>query len=349
MDRGLPDKRPLQPTLHEMRMSNLKTLLPQTPLTGLIVESAVHRDVSLYLKREDLSIWGSMKDRTAIWLICDVLRRVPHVREVIESTSGNLGVAIAAVTAELGLSFTAVVDPRTPPALASKIRELGGKTVTVKDRDESGSYLAARIRAANLLAMHKRDALWLDQYHNPANPAAHCAWTAPEILRQLGRAPGTIFAAVSTGGTARGLYDFFGARGTSIVAVDITGSSALGGPSAPRALTGIGSSLPSAFLDESLDVTRQYVSELAAVSVCRALWHEAGLALGGSSGAVIAACTIALANREVREPIVCICPDGGLPYASTIYADIGNCGGRTQGTGTDALPPACYRRAEQSV
>jgi cysteine synthase A len=301
------------------------------------------------LKREDLSIWGSIKDRTAIWLIGDVLRRVPRAHEIIESTSGNLGVAIAAVSAEYGLSFTAVVDPRTPPVLASKIRDLGGKTVTVEDCDEFGSYLASRMRVASLLAARKRDTLWLDQYHNPANPAAHRAWTAPEILSQLGRAPGTIFVAVSTGGTARGLYDFFGARETSIVAVDIVGSSALGGAPAPRSLTGIGSSLRSAFLEESLHITRQYVSESAAVSVCRALRHETGLMLGGSSGAVIAACTIALDRREVREPIVCICPDGGSPYSAFIYSDNSSHHDGEPGAGVDMLPPTHYRCVEQAA
>jgi cysteine synthase len=162
--------------------------------------------------------------------------------------------------------------------------------------------------------------MWLDQYRNPANPAAHRDSTGPEIFDQLGGAPGTLFVGVSTGGTARGLSDFFEPYAATVVAVDVIGSAALGGRPASRTLTGIGSSRESTFLAGCPRIARRLVAESEATRTCRAVWAETGLMLGGSSGAVLAACARALASEAVQDPIVCVCPDGGPPYAESIYA-----------------------------
>lgn len=301
------------------RMALIGASLPHTPLMPLIVRSELRPGTLIYLKREDLGRWGSIKDRTAVSLVRDALRRRPDVCELVESTSGNLGVAVAAVAAELGLAFTAVLDPRTPPLLVARLRELGAAVAMASRADEHGSFLAARIELASRLAGSKSRAMWLDQYNNPANPAAHRDITGPEIFDQLGGAPRTIFASVSTGGTARGLSDFFAAHSTVVVAVDVVGSVALGGRPASRTMTGIGSSRRSAFLADCPSVVRCLVAESDAADTCRAVWAETGLMLGGSSGAALAACSRAIADGSAQQPIVCVCPDGGSPYAESIY------------------------------
>jgi cysteine synthase len=106
-----------------------------------------------------------------------------------------------------------------------------------------------------------------------------------------------------------------------VIAVDAHGSVALGGKPGPRLIPGIGASKRSSFASPDLYDGRALVRDAQAFAYCRALLARTGIEVGGSSGAVLAACARLLARDPDLERVACICPDGGQSYRSTIYSD----------------------------
>ncbi|MCE0445164.1 pyridoxal-phosphate dependent enzyme [Streptomyces tricolor] len=113
----------------------------------------------------------------------------------VESTSGNLGLALAALAAAHRVPFTAVVDPRTSAALLYDIRALGARVVTVHTPDGAGGHLLNRLARVRALLREQPGLVWTDQYNNPANPAAHATGTAPELHWQTRGEPMSVLVA----------------------------------------------------------------------------------------------------------------------------------------------------------
>jgi 2,3-diaminopropionate biosynthesis protein SbnA len=280
------------------------------------------RQVEITFKTEADNRWGSIKDRTAESLIASVLNRLDGPDPVlVESTSGNLGVALAAIASGMGVRFVAVVDPNLSPALAARLAAFGAELDFVRTADREGGYLTARIARVRELCDRIPGALWTDQYHNQANPLAHYRGTGPEIDRQTGGAIDAVFVAVSTGGTLAGVGRYLHRYRphVRVVAVDVAGSRVFGRAAGHRRLTGIGASRRSAFLrrDDYDDVA--IVNDDAAVASCHALYADTGLHVGGSSGAVLAGCLRYLATHPDIVAPLCLCPDGGESYEQTLY------------------------------
>lgn len=282
------------------------------------------RDVTVQLKLESANKWGSIKDRTALSLVTSVADRLMEDPDaiLIESTSGNLGVALAAIAREIDRRFIAVVDPKLSGLLAKKMTELGAELDFVTEADEQGGYLGARLaRVRNLLDVIP-GAVWTDQYHNPANPRAHYQSTAPELLRQVPDAD-AVFVAVSTGGTLAGVSRYMRehAPWVRVIAVDLPGSRVFGEPRGRRLLTGIGAARRSSFLSPGAWDDVILIEDAEAVAVCHQVRDAVGVSLGGSSGTLMAACMHYLEwHPEVTTP-ACICADGGSSYKHSIYAD----------------------------
>ena len=280
---------------------------------------------NVYLKLESENPGGSIKDRTALSLLRgleDAGQLNPGGR-LIESSSGNLAIGLAMISRLRGYRFTAVVDPKVCREKMRKLDELGADTIMVDTLDETGGYLLSRLARIRELLAEDPGLLWTNQYSNTANPGAHYSGTAPEIFQQMERRVDAIFVAVSTGGTLAGIGRFFreASPGTRIVAVDTRGSVALGGSPGLRKLTGIGSSRRSEFVDDGLYDELIYIEDSAAFAFCRALDAATGIKVGGSSGACLAACARYLQVHNKAERTVCICPDSGEHYASTIFSD----------------------------
>jgi 2,3-diaminopropionate biosynthesis protein SbnA len=294
-----------------------------TPLSPLWMRTQGRRR-RVGLKLEGHNLTGSIKDRTALSLVRGLLARgrLAPGSTIVESTSGNLGVALALICRALGHSFVAVVDPHATGENLAKMSALGAEVDMVGEPGH-GSFLASRLaRVAELRALTPA-LVWANQYGDEANPSAHRTSTAPEILRQMDRRLDAVFVAVSTCGTLVGVSSFlrrFSPR-TRVIAVDAVGSTVFGGTAAPRLLVGIGSSRRPDFAIEGLydDVVR--VDDETAFSACRQLDERCGLRVGGSSGAVVAACHRYLADAPELERVVCICPDTGDNYTSTIWDD----------------------------
>lgn len=276
----------------------------------------------LLLKLEGAGNRGSIKDRTARGLLADLNARslLRPGSVVVESTSGNLGVALARLARAHGYRFLAVVDPKTTAENLDLLHRLGVEVEVVDRPDETGGYLLSRLERVRELCASSDRYAWPDQYTNAANPRIHERETGPEIHRQLGGGVDAVVAAVSTGGTLAGVGSFFrsASPGTRIVAVDAVGSVALGGRPAPRLLTGIGASRRSTFLTPDLYDDVFHVSDADAVTACHRVWTATGLKLGGSSGAVIAAAARFVAASDAQR-VVCVCADSGDRYARSIY------------------------------
>lgn len=283
------------------------------------------RTCPVFLKMEGANPTGSVKDRTGYGLVRDLEERqlLRPGSVLIESTSGNLGVALAFLCAQRGYGFVAVVDPKTTAENLARMRELGASIDLVEHPDNTGGYLLSRLQRVRALCQQYPHYVWSDQYNNLANPLIHYQSTGPEIYAQMHGQVDALFVAVSTGGTLAGVGRYFRevSPHTRVIGVDARGSVIFGSPPAPRKLTGIGSSRPSSFLTPWLYDEAQLVSDEEAFAFCRYLAEATSLCVGGSSGATLVACARYLVAHPEVERTVCLCADRGEHYASSLYSD----------------------------
>lgn len=293
----------------------------ETPVVDIALKIGSRwRKVGLKLEAHNPS--GSIKYRTACGLITELEasgRLAPGV-PLVESTSGNLGVALAFLSQARGYRFTAVTDPKTDPAILEHMRSMGAVVISVTEPDEAGGYLLSRLAMVRRMLAEDQAWVWPNQYENPANPQIHFSATAPEVCRQR---PGldAVFIAASTGGTLAGVGRYLKSASPSVrvVGVDIRGSRVFGHPSGKRLITGIGSSRPSLFLRPGDYDDVVIVDDQEAITACHSLQDNLGIGLGGSAGAVVAACARYLKEHpEIAQP-VCVCPDGRVNYVNTLY------------------------------
>jgi N-(2-amino-2-carboxyethyl)-L-glutamate synthase len=288
----------------------------------LNVDGVVRR---VHLKLEGENPAGSVKDRTAIALIkqLEAQQRVKTDSIIIESTSGNLGVALALICRARGYQFLSVVDPKASRENVARMRALGADIEQVFEADASHGYLLARLDRVRQLCRSSENYIWTNQYSNTANPQIHYSFTAPELYRQMNGRIDALFIAVSTGGTLAGIGRFLREKSpsTRIIGVDAKGSVVFGGVPGPRRLTGIGSAQESVFITSEVYDDHVLVNDEKAFAFCRALFDLTGISVGGSAGAVLVACVEYLRRHPQLERIACLCADRGENYSSTIFND----------------------------
>lgn len=280
---------------------------------------------SVLLKMESSNPTGSAKDRTALGIL-----RAMHAASpfrcgdvVVESTSGNLGLAMARLLSSMGCRFIAVVDPNVPEVTRCNLIAAGAEVIVVDEPDGLGGYLLSRLRVVRELCAGSPSFRWGNQYENPANPTIHEETTGPEIAAQGGIGLDAVYVAVSTGGTLAGVSHHLRAVSphVRVVAVDAEGSLAVGGKSGRRLLSGIGASRPSTFLKPDDYDAVIAVSDVRSFAVCRTLLLDIGLCVGGSSGSVLGACLTDLVGGSPPRLPLCLMPDGGERYMHTFYDD----------------------------
>ncbi|MFE1872685.1 2,3-diaminopropionate biosynthesis protein SbnA [Streptomyces sp. NPDC059496] len=293
--------------------------------SDLFIDLAPVLGHALHMKCEGLNFGGSIKLRAAASMIAaaerDHLLREDSV--LVESSSGNLGVALSIIAANKGLSFTCVTDVRCNEVTAATMRALGTELLVVEKPDPEGGFLKARLDRVRALCAEDDRNIWLNQYSNPANWGAHYEGTAPSILKYLPDVD-VLFVGVGTGGTAMGCARYFRDSGSHarLVAVDTVGSVTFGRPPEPRLIPGLGASvMPPLFEPEAFDDLVQ-VSELDTVRLCRTLARR-GMLFGGSTGTVVAGALQWLErfDPERKQRSVCIAPDMGDRYLTTLYND----------------------------
>ncbi|MGN2430312.1 2,3-diaminopropionate biosynthesis protein SbnA [Pseudomonas syringae] len=280
--------------------------------------------LDFFLKMESLNPAGSIKLKTAVGLINDVQARGLLGPEtiLIESSSGNLGVALAMICAERGIAFTCVVDPNSSSHNIRMMRSYGAEVIQVETPDANGGFLGTRIELIRHKVASDPRYVWLNQYENAANPRAHARTTASSISRHFGHVD-YLFVGAGTTGTLMGCIQHFQRHHptTRIIAVDSVGSVTFGAPASRRFIPGLGTSQrPPIFNSDGIHAL-EMVPEAHTVAMCRILARSKGLLVGGSTATVIAAVH---AWRERIEPgavVVALSPDWGERYLDTLYDD----------------------------
>jgi 2,3-diaminopropionate biosynthesis protein SbnA len=303
----------------------LMSVIGNTPLVAL---ERVFADApfNLYAKLEGLNPGGSIKDRTAYNILSDAQTRglIGPGTTVIESSSGNMGIGLAQMSALMGLKFICVVDPKTTAQNIDILRAYGAQIDMVMEPDPvTGEYLKARIdRVEELLHIYP-DGFWPNQYSNLRNPDAH-RQTMDEIVRDLEGEVDYLFCAVSTCGTMRGCAEYISAHGlhTKVIAVDAVGSVIFGRPRAKRLIPGHGAAVTPQLFRHGLAYDSIHVTDLDCVVGCRRLVQEEAILAGGSSGAVISAIEQMRDRIPAGSNCVAIFPDRGERYLDTIYSDV---------------------------
>ena len=294
------------------------SLLPgNTPLVRL---DRLFSGARVWAKLEGFNPSGSAKDRTA-HAILEAADLQPGT-VIVESSSGNLGVAMAREAVLGGWTFHCVVDPRANRSTVATMRAFGAVVHEVTEPDpETGDWLIARrARVAELLT-ELPDAVCLDQYSNQAAFTAHDEGTMREIVGQLGHAPDHLFVAVSTTGTIGGCLRRIAREGlgTHVTGVDAEGSVLFDGTRGERHLPGFGAGVVPELAASVHPDRVERVTDRESVEGARRLARTEGILCGASGGAVVAAVDKLL--PELSGDIVLVLHDGGTNYLDTIFND----------------------------
>jgi N-(2-amino-2-carboxyethyl)-L-glutamate synthase len=276
----------------------------------------------LYLKIEGMNFAGSIKLKPAREMVERAERegKIGPGSVLVESSSGNLGVALSMIAASKGYRFVCVIDPRCNPATRQLMESLGAQVDLVTEPNPTDGFLGARLDHVRGLCDSDDRYVWLNQYANPGNWGAHYRWTAPEIAAQFPDLE-VLFVGTGTTGTLMGCARYFREHrpDVRIVAVDSVGSVTFGGQPATRLIPGLGMSVRPPQLDESLIDDVVIVGEPDTVRTCHRLAAR-GFLFGGSTGTVVHGAVTWLDDHNARDvTAVAISPDLGRPYLDTIY------------------------------
>ena len=303
-------------------MSNIYTaaeqLIGRTPMVRLLRMEAAHNlNCRLLVKLESANPGGSAKDRVAHAMLDDAEDRglIAPGATIIEPTSGNTGIGLAAVCAQRGYRCI-IVMPDTMSIERQKLMTAYGAELVLTPG--SGGMLAS-ISKARALAASIPGAWIPDQFSNPANAAAHYMTTAPEIWTDTDGEVDIFVAGVGTGGTITGVGKYLRERrDVRIVAVEPKSSPLLSaGKAGTHGIQGIGANFVPDVLDTEIYDEVLPVTEEAACAAARELGKTEGLLAGISSGAALsAALTVAQRPENAGKTIVALLPDTGERYLS---------------------------------
>ena len=304
--------------------TSVEQLIGHTPMLELThIEKEENLRAKILAKLEYLNPAGSVKDRVGKALIEDAeakgILRPGSV--IIEPTSGNTGIGLAAVAAVRGYQVI-IVMPDTMSVERQQIMKAYGAKIVLTPGQEG---MAGSIRKAEELAKEIPGSFIPGQFTNPANAEAHRTSTGPEIWEDTDGEVDIFVAGVGTGGTITGTGEYLRSKNPQvrIVAVEPADSPLLsGGTAGPHKLQGIGANFIPEVLNQDIYDQVITVEDEAAFEAARILGKKEGVLTGISSGAALWA-AIQLAKKEENEgkTIVVLLPDTGDRYLSTpLYA-----------------------------
>lgn len=310
-----------------MIYSNVAELIGNTPLLELVNYEKNHQlKAKVVAKIEAFNPVGSAKDRIAKEMLDRAERegKLDADTVIIEPTSGNTGIALAALAAARG-NRTIIVMPDTMSIERRILMRAYGAEVVLT---EGAKGMAGAIAKADEIAKEIPNSIIAGQFVNPANPAAHEATTGPEIWQATEGKVDILVAGVGTGGTLSGSGKYLKSQNPAIkvIAVEPAGSPVLSeGHAGAHGLQGIGAgfvpdTLDTAIYDEVLTVTEE-----DAFAAARELAAKEGLLVGISSGAALsAAARVAKRPENEGKTIVVVLPDTGERYlSSALFAHLG--------------------------
>jgi cysteine synthase B len=305
--------RPTSPAEGPQAMPSALQLVGNTPLVEIRnVRDGVAPGVRVFGKLEGFNPGGSVKDRPALKMIEDGIARgllVPG-KTILDSTSGNTGIALAMVGAALGYPVELVMPSNVSKERKQVVAAFGAKAVYSDPLE--GSDGAIRL-CRKILAENPGRYFKPDQYNNPANSLAHYETTGPEIWRQTDGRITHFVAAIGTSGTIMGTGRYLKEQNPAVQVVAAEPEDAFHGLEGLKHMAS--SIVPGIYHEQELDRKVGIATEDAYNMVYR-LGREEGLLLGQSCGAAhVAALHVA---RELREgTVVVIFPDFGDRYLST--------------------------------
>lgn len=300
--------------------SSLEALIGNTPLLALSnYEKISGARANLFAKLESFNPAGSVKDRVALEMIADAEASGKLTKDatMIEPTSGNTGIGLAALAAAKGYRLI-ITMPETMSVERRMLMKAYGAELVLTD---GAKGMAGAIEKAEELAKSIPNAFVVGQFINPANPAAHRKTTGPEIWEDTDGNVDIFVAGVGTGGTITGAGEYLKEKNPDIriIAVEPKDSPVLSGGSAgAHGLQGIGAGFVPVILNTSVYDEVIPVTTEEAYAASRALAKSEGILVGISSGAALHAATlVAKRSENADKNIVVLLPDTGDRYLST--------------------------------
>jgi cysteine synthase A len=302
---------------------HVESVIGKTPMVRLhrVVEPGM---AEVWVKLEGANPGGSIKDRTAWFLIKDAeergILRPGSGQTIVEPTSGNTGIGLAMVAASRGYKLVLTMPAQMSEERKRTLRAYGAELILT---DPARRMLAAREEAVRIAA--ERGAYLPDQFDNPANARAHYATTGPEIYEQMeGRIDAFVYGS-GTGGTIMGVGRYLRERipGVQIIACEPARSNVIsGGQSGSHQFQGMGPGFIPPNLDLGMLDRVLQVWEEDGFPLARRLATEEGLFVGMSAGGMIWGALQIARELGPRKRVVTIACDSGAKYLTTpLFAD----------------------------
>ncbi|MGE7888630.1 2,3-diaminopropionate biosynthesis protein SbnA [Bacillus cereus] len=304
------------------KLNKIHSLIGNTPIIQL-----EENYINLFAKMESQNLMGSVKIRAAFHIIQEAIKEnlINEDTTVIESSSGNMAVALGVICKNIGVKFIAVIDPNINCYYEKILNILAYRVEKVKERDSTGGYLSSRIDRVRNLCATIPGSFWPNQYENINNAKAHYYGLGKEITEHFDDLQ-YAFVGVSSGGTIRGVSERLKEKykDIKIIAVDSEGSAIFSNNIKKRYIPGIGSSFTTSHVKNSRIDEVILVPEINSIQGCRTLLDRHGIFAGGSSGTCYSAVKEYFQQFKGRDNqnkpnVLFICHDGGAPYVDTIY------------------------------
>ncbi|GAB4289216.1 MAG: cysteine synthase family protein [Myxococcota bacterium] len=284
---------------------------------------APNEDFEIYLKLEWYNPFGSIKDRTALFLLNGLKERGElGDRHLVEPSSGNTGIALAALAAIMGTKLTVTIPDGVPEEKKLLLRMLGAEVWATPDdlcpidhpKDGAIALAHSFVQSAN----GKGRFVMPNQYENPDNVRAHYETTGPEIWKQTEGALTHFFAGFGTCGTITGIGKYLKEKNgdVKVIAVEPQKGHKLPG------LKNLEESKQPSILDRSVIDEVIKANDEPAYEMTKRLFREEGLIVGPSTGAIVhSACEF---GKDKKGVAVCISPDSGFKYTTYFSEILGN-------------------------
>jgi len=301
------------PSKEPRKVESVLDLIGDTPLLEIRkLTEGLPASVRVYAKLEGFNPGGSVKDRAALRMVQEGIRsgKLRPDKTILDSSSGNTGIALAMIGRVLGYSVELVVPENVSRERKQIITAYGAKIVFSDPLE--GSDGAIRL-CRKILEENPERYFKPDQYFNPMNPQAHYETTGPEIYRQTQQQITHFIAGIGTGGTVMGTGRYFKEVNPNIKILAVEPDDSLHGLEGLKHMAS--SIVPGIYHEEELDEKIPVATEDAYAMVYR-LSQEEGVLVGQSSGAAMFA-TLKVARKLRTGTLVTVFPDFGDKYLST--------------------------------
>lgn len=280
-------------------------------------------NLDIYVKNEGKNPTGSIKDRAATYVIKKMLdtKKIDENTEIIESSSGNFGIALSAFCKHVGLNCTIVIDPNILPINEFILSQWATTLTKVTERDSTGGFLLTRTGYIKEKLQKSDNIFWVNQYRNKDVAEAYYATVGEEICDEI--KVDYIFVGVSSGGTITGISNKVKERypNAKVIAVDVEGSVVFGNEPKKRYIPGVGSSMRPDVLQYAKIDDVVIVKESDSIKKCWEFMKKHKMLIGGSSGSVYCAIEKYFQDKNITEKqnVVALFADSGERYVNTVY------------------------------